>query len=376
MHTSIENSLRGMHYESLKLTAVVIQAKVEIKTEHFLMKKCFSYMDKLNSADRRGQLSPLLKVVYGITQVFALFLIVCTVPFVGATSLIRYSLTYLVVIVDKLAHLTSPTLSLLIEKIQKALSFLKTKKLPPKVEEPVNSSLDDCPICMDTITLESVAERPDCPPACQKTQMHAFCFQKWIKERNICPLCNTPNTTSPKEEVTLAGRISKVALVNSFGYGHYSIPATDLDSLIARNRAIISINPTALISSLQSGGIQTQTRDILGINVISIKEPGATNYRNICINEFDNKVIFSDFDLIGMINSETVKRNEQYERVRHEEWLNRMRQRRNINIQPNENPREQPRISTTKILIALACSVLVVGLFKAIQKYNKYPITG
>lgn len=402
MDTSIENIIRGMHYEGLKLTAVLIQTKVRIGFDYPLLNRC---VRARNTAEDlyRHQPTLLRKLDIIVTNIFLMSLILCTVPFAVTASLTRTLLFYPILVIDELAHLTAPKLSALIAKIQKALPFLKKDNPQTDAEEPstnLEGGSRNCTICLETAyPCESIVERPGCQLACQEFPIHTFCFEEWKKQRNICPRCKIPN---PEKGVTFGYLLSQVATVyvryryrNSTYYGE-RVAANTLSYYIEGHDPSIIINPNNLLKTLKAKGIPAQKRNSLGCTVISIKEFGATKDRSIYLNRSDNHVIYSDFDLVKMFDAETNKRNNErpigwrprgrtIRRPLNRNYRNAPEIRFNaqelqqyINEQElRQNPPEQSRISPARSLIILSCVALAVGLFaisKAIQKYNELPI--
>ena len=59
--------------------------------------------------------------------------------------------------------------------------------------EPVRADEDgvaqSCPICYENYTEVICAAVPGC-----NHQFHIVCIERWLEEKNTCPMCNTPIT--------------------------------------------------------------------------------------------------------------------------------------------------------------------------------------
>lgn len=329
MDAKIENTIRGMHYDGLKLAAVAIQTKAQftlfdIPVFGRMFGRYYTHICHINEMIRVVPNPFLLKCYKVAIVTVAVFFTIPFLPFFAVIDLSRFALFHTTVLSDKLAHFSAPKLSSLIAKIQHILPFLKTNKAAvenaqARPAESLPPLSDDCSICMvDILPNEVLVERPGCLPACQQFRMHKHCFAEWKKQKDECPRCHTP-----EPEKALAFRLSLYIARSAKIFQYHATDFTkSLDKVYAN---YITIQPATLLNHLKNKNIPTKTRDFLGIKVISILEPGATKYTDIYLHKSSNLVVYSDANLLDMINAETNKRQQERQR-NHEIELARIEQ--------------------------------------------------
>lgn len=330
-----ENSIRGMHYESLKLGAIVIQAKGQFDPRDIpvigkMVNRYITYVHNVGELNKHHPKSFLLTCYLVTLYVGSFFLIAIPfVPILALTESGRFTLFYTVVLIDKLAHTIAPKFLVLLSKIEKVFPFLKRNK--PAVENPIPSNpvapvvlqpSSDCSICFgDILPNEVIVERPGCDLRCRQFRIHKHCFDEWKKQKDECPRCRTQE---PEKEIPfrLSYYIYKSASV-IIGYtrnGEECAVSGDRleDTILDRKYCFAyKINSNVILDYLRSDNIQIKTRDFLGVRVISILEPGETKYKNLYLKKSDNTVVYSDFDILDMIKKEINVRRETRRRQLH-----------------------------------------------------------